>query len=392
MKNGCILCGGTGSGKSITALAYYYICQGGRVVNGQCKSKLINPKDLYIITTARKRNDKDWDNEMEFINMGPETNRYSNLKTVDSWNNIKKYENVKNAFFIFDEQRVVGYGSWTKSFLRIAKHNNWILCSATPGDTWQDYIPVFIANGFYENKTQFSNEHIVYKRFSKFPQIERYLNTGRLIRLRNSILVNMEFERTTTQHHIDVVCDYDKELYKKILKERFNYEKDEPYKTASEVCAALRKVCNVSKDRDLKLAELVSARKKVIIFYNFNYELEEIKYVLDNIVGYDYSEWNGQKHQPIPDTSQWAYLVQYNAGAEAWNCIKCDTIIFYSNNYSYKIMVQASGRIDRMNTKYTELYYYHLKTTSSIDISIQRALNSKKKFNETKFCENQHSQ
>lgn len=386
MKNGCILCGDTGSGKSFTGLVYYYIRQGGRVAGGYCKSKMINPKDLYIITIAKKRNDGDWEEELENIGITVGNNKYKNNITIDSWNNIKKYENAKDSFFIFDEQRVVGYGSWTKSFLKIARHNEWIMLSATPGDKWEDYIPVFIANGFYENKTQFAREHIVYKRFAKFPQIERYIDTGRLLRLRNRILVDMVFERPTTQHHIDIVCEYDKLAYKKLWKERFDYEKNLPIGSASELCHALRKVCNLSEDRSVKLATKIVECKRVIIFYNFLYELEEIKNVLDSI-GYEYSEWNGQKHQPIPNSSSWAYIVQYNAGAEAWNCILTNSIIFYSNNYSYKIMKQSSGRIDRMNTKYKDLYYYHFKTSSPIDISIQRALDNKKKFNEQKFCE-----
>ena len=51
-------------------------------------------------------------------------------------------------------------------------------------------------------------------------------------------------------------------------------------------------------------------------------------------------------------------------------------------------MEQARGRIDRMNTPFNDLYYYHLKTRSGIDLAISRALNSKKKFNESGFINN----
>ena len=215
MKNGCILCGGVGSGKSRTSLAYYYKEQGG-VIETENYIPMKNPKDLYIITTARKRDTKEWEEELAYflLTTNPEVSYYKNIVVVDSWNNIKKYKDVSGAFFIFDEQRVVGSGAWVKAFLNIARKNKWILLSATPGDQWSDYIPVFVANGFYKNKSEFLREHVVYSRFTKYPKIERYLNTGRLIRYRNDILVNMNFDRPTIAHHEDVFVDYDIRAYK----------------------------------------------------------------------------------------------------------------------------------------------------------------------------------
>ena len=385
MKNGCILNGGVGSGKSITSLAYYYTLEGGKI-GGKKHTKMRNPRDLYIITTARKRDTLEWEGELApfCLSTHPEFNGYSNKVVVDSWNNIRKYEDVKNAFFIFDEQRVVGSGAWVKSFLKITKYNEWILLSGTPGDTWTDYIPVFIANGFYRNRTEFLQEHVVYSRFSKYPKIDRYLNTMRLERLRRNVLVNMDFDRPTTSHHEDVFVKYDISTYKVMMKNRWNIWENKPFKNASELCYSLRKVVNSDEARLVTVLELFESHPKVIIFYNFDYELELLKglYYGENV---EIAEWNGHKHQPIPECESWVYLVQYNAGAEGWNCIKTNTIIFYSQNYSYKVMVQSSGRIDRLNTPYTDLYYYHLKSRSGIDLAISRALKDKKKFNEGKF-------
>lgn len=387
MKNGCILCGGVGSGKSRTALAYYYICQDGEVNTDNYElMDDIRIKDLYIITTARKRDTKEWEGELSpfLLSTHKDVNLYTNKIVIDSWNNIKKYSEVKNAFFIFDEQRVVGSGTWVKTFLKISKNNEWILLSATPGDSWQDYIPVFIANGFYKNRSDFIREHVIYKQFSKFPQIDRYVNTGRLVKLRNDILVNMDFRRKTMSHHEDVYVKYDILNYKDIAKNRWDIWNNKPLENASELCYALRKAVNTDETRQLAVLEIFEKHPRAIIFYNFDYELE----ILKNLYyGYDVevAEWNGHKHQPIPNSEKWVYLVQYNAGAEGWNCIKTDTIIFYSQNYSYKVMVQASGRIDRLNTPYTDLYYYHLKSRSGIDLAISKALKDKKKFNETGF-------
>ena len=385
MRNGCVLCGGVGSGKSRTSLAYYYKEQGG-ILGTKKYNKMKNPKDLYIITTARKRDTCEWEGELAYflLSTDPKISGYKNKVIVDSWNNIQKYKNVTDSFFIFDEQRVVGSGVWVKSFLKIAKHNDWILLSATPGDTWQDYIPVFIANGFYRNRTEFCNEHVIYSRFSKFPKIDRYINTGRLIRLRDRILVDMDFKRETVAHHEDIIVQYDISKYKETMRNRWDPYNNEPITNASGLCYVLRKIVNSDESRQIALMDILESRPRVIVFYNFDYELD----ILMNLAygkGVEVAQWNGHKHQPIPDSDKWVYLVQYNAGAEGWNCIKTDTIVFYSQNYSYKVMQQSAGRIDRLNTPYIDLYYYHLKSRSSIDLAISKALRDKKKFNETRW-------
>lgn len=386
MKNGCILCGGVGSGKSRTALAYYYQQMGGKLGTQKYEPMKEKPKDLYIITTARKRDTLEWEGELSpfLLSIHKEHNLYDNQVVVDSWNNVAKYANVVGAFFIFDEQRVVGSGKWVKAFLRIARRNKWILLSATPGDTWSDYIPVFVANGFYENRTQFKREHIVYSQYTKYPKIDRYLNTGKLVRYRNSLLVNMDFNRKTQSHHLDVYVSYDIPLYKDTGKFRWNYYKNQPIINAAELCYLWRKIVNMDTSRQIALLEIFEKHPKLIVFYNFDYELDilkELPYGKD----VEIAQWNGHKHQPVPDTDSWVYLVQYTAGAEGWNCIKTDTIVFYSQNYSYKIMEQSAGRIDRLNTPFSDLYYYHLKTRSGIDLAISRALKEKRTFNESGF-------
>lgn len=385
MKNGCILCGGVGSGKSRTALGYYFIRNGGKVDTDRYVP-MRNPRDLYIITTAHKRDTLEWEGDMApfLLSTNSGVNIYSNKVIVDSWNNIKKYVDVKDAFFIFDEQRVVGSGTWVKAFLKISKCNEWILLSATPGDTWSDYIPVFIANGFYRNRGEFIDEHVVYSRFSKYPKIDKYINESKLYTLRNNILVTMDFKRLTVSHHEDVICGYDQRLYKDVMRSRWNIFEKKPIVNAAELCFLLRKIVNSDESRQLEVLRLVKEHPKSIIFYSYDYELEILRN-LDYGKGVKVAEWNGHEHQKIPEGNKWVYLVQYAAGCEGWNTVATDTVIFFSQNYSYKVMVQASGRIDRLNTPFNDLYYYHLKSAASIDIAISRALNSKKKFNENKF-------
>jgi len=389
MSNGCILCGDVGTGKSITSIAYYYTEQGGKVNTDKYVWMKKPPKDLYIITTARKRDTFEWEGELAWflLSTDPEVNAYKNKVVVDSWNNIGKYVDVENAFFIFDEQRLVGSGAWVKAFYKIAKKNKWILLTATPGDSWMDYIPVFVANGFYKNKTQFVNEHVVYNwRNKNYPQIERFMNVRRLIRLREKILVDMVFERHTVRHVEDVYTTYDISAYKEAGRSRWDPFKDEPITNASGLCYVWRKIVNSSESRQTALLEIFEDHPKMIVFYNFDYELDILKglYYGDNV---EIAEWNGHKHQPVPTSDSWVYLVQYTSGCEGWNCIVTDTIVFYSQSYSYKVLAQAMGRIDRLNTPFRDLYYFNLKSRSGIDLAISRALREKKTFNEGRYVE-----
>lgn len=384
MRNGCILNGGVGSGKSRTGLYYYFKEQGGSMDHDYIPMK--NPRDLYIITTAMKRDSLEWEVELTpyLLSKNPEVNYYRNKVVIDSWNNIKKYKDIYGAFFIFDEDRVTGKGAWVKTFLNIARKNQWIILSATPGDTWEQYIPVFVANGFYKNKTEFTREHCIYSRYTKYPKIERYINTGRLIRLRNQILIDMDFSRKTIPHHEDVYVKYDISKYREVMRTRWDPFKDEPIQQAAGLCYVLRRIVNEDESRQMALLELAEKHPRMIIFYNFDYELDILKglYYGENVC---IAEWNGHAHEPIPTSKSWVYLVQYTAGCEGWNCIKTDTIVFYSQNYSYKVLAQAAGRIDRLNTPYTDLYYYHFKSRSGIDLAISKALNEKKQFNESRW-------
>lgn len=385
LRTGSILWGGVGSGKSITSIAYFFtkVCGG-----DPFKEEYVfptKPRDLYIITIAKKRDDLEWEEECArfALSTNPKNSICGIKVTIDSWNNIKKYIDVKNAFFIFDEQKVSGYGAWSKSFIKISKNNDWILLSATPGDVWSDYIPVFIANGFYRNKTDFVTQHVVYQRGTKYPKIERYVNTMKLIRYKTEIQIPMESLSKKDKKTIFINIPYDKQKYKEILKTRWNPYTNSPIKNASELCQVLRKNIHNPDIRIEEIYKVFKEYKKLIIFYNFDYELETIRSITFSPV----YEYNGHKHDSLPSEDEWIYAVQYNSGAEAWNCIKTNVIIFYSPNYSYKIMKQSAGRIDRITSPFDVLYYYIFRTYSGIDLRILEALRNKRTFNENDFEE-----
>lgn len=384
LENGNILCGGVGTGKSRTALAYYIT----KVCRGKIDDKVSITKkvDLYIITTAKKRDSLEWEAEMIPFLLSTDNCILGVNVYVDSWNNIQKYVDVSGAFFIFDEQRVVGYGTWSKTFIKLSKKNQWILLTATPGDDWADYIPVFIANGFYKNKTDFMRQHAVYSRYvTSFPKLEGWNYERRLIKYRDSITVYMKYKRDTIPHTNYILAEYDRHKYKQVWKDRWNIFEDKPIENISELCYTLRKIVNSDESRLEQLKVILERRTKIIIFYNFDYELQILrKFAEDN--KYPYAEWNGHKHESLPTGKVWLYLVQYTAGAEGWNCIVTDTIVFYSLSYSYKATIQAAGRIDRLNTPFTNLYYYYIYSHAPIDLAIRRCLEKKKNFNETKFA------
>lgn len=384
LQNGSVLKGGVGTGKSRTALYYFYtrVC-GGSVRLGDYgrAAPPSRPRDLVVITTAKKRDELDW--EREAVKFGISTLRDISVGgielTVDSWNNIGSYVDRRGAFFIFDEQRLVGSGAWVKAFLAIAQANEWIMLSATPGDTWMDYIPVFVAHGFYKNRTEFIRSHVVYSNFSKFPKIERYVEEGRLTKLRHQVVVEMPYLRHTTRHMHNVLVGYDKEMFERVVKDRWHVFEERPIRDVAELFLVMRKVVNSSASRVDAILELMQKHPRLIVFYNFNFELEALRLLGDVTT---IAEWNGHKHEPVPEGDSWLYLVQYTAGAEGWNCVTTDATAFYSLNYSYKIFEQAQGRIDRMNTPYRDLHYYVLRSGSLIDQAILKALRNKKNFSE----------
>lgn len=372
LSNGRVLYGIVGSGKGIAALAYYMEKEA--------------PKNVYVITTARKRDDLDWHREAAMFGIGsdPDATTAGTL-SVDSWNNVGNYTDVEGAFFIFDEQRVVGTGAWVKSFIKIARKNRWILLTATPGDTWMDYAPIFVANGWYKNLTEFKREHVVYAPYVKFPKILRYVNTGRLLKLRNEVLVEMEYQKHTNPIMNYLMTGYDPELWGTVSKKRWNPWENRPIKDVGELFRLMRRVVNEDDSKLEQVRELLKIHPKLIIFYNFNYELEILRTLeSETAVG----EYNGHKKTPIPDTDRWVYLVQYSAGAEGWNCIETNAMVLYSLTYSYKNFKQALGRIDRLNTKFVDLYYYILATSAPIDNAIRRSLGEKKDFNEGEALKN----
>lgn len=444
LRNGNVLWGGVGTGKSLAAVAYYLRNEA--------------PRDVYVITTAKKRDSLDW--EGEFIKGGVGSVAIPTITgalTVDSWHNLGKYRKVSGAFFIFDEQRVVGSGNWVRDFIHLSKQNNWILLSATPGDTWLDYIPVFVANGFYRTRTEFKQEHVEYEPYVKFPKVRRYRNVGRLVKLRRQILVEMPYIGHTTRVSKIIDVSHDEELLRRVMEKRWNVFEERPLTGVAELFSVMRKVVNSSPVQGRKprldiCRSLMRKHPKLIVFYSFDYELADLRSLVSGLTtresdGIDpkpvmegseewtavnttsseqntqtsdlvhtvstvvqpselsqplsqdeiicttpiskstsmtqLAEWNGHRHQPIPTSDRWVYLVQYAAGAEGWNCTETDAMLFYSLPYSYKAWHQAHGRIDRLNTPYSKLFYYTLMSESFIDKAISKCLKAKKDFNES---------
>jgi len=393
MSNGCILKGGVGSGKSRTALYYFYT----RVAGGSVRTNGVGeasppPRDidLYIITTAKKRDDLDWNEEIAAfgLSVDPGRNLEGRLRiVVDSWNNISRYVDRRGSFFIFDEQRLVGSGAWVKAFLTIAQANQWVMLSATPGDSWMDYIPVFIAHGFYKNRTEFLRRHVVFNHFQKFPKVDHYVEDVRLRKLRDQIVVDMPYKRHTVRHTNHVTVKHDKVKTERVMKDRWHVYEDRPIRDVGEMFLLMRRVSNDNPHRLAAVMQLLEKHPRLIIFYNFNYELEMLRSLKD-ILGIEMAEWNGHKHEPVPEGESWVYLVQYAAGAEGWNCTTTDAICFYSLTYSYKHFEQSKGRIDRLNTPYTDLYYHVIRSGAPIDRMIWKALLNKENFSEAKVGTN----
>jgi len=381
LRNGSVLAGGVGVGKTYTALAYYVqmVC-GGALDRSH---SMMHSKDLIIITTAKKRDSLDW--EKEAIPLGlfvdPELSYGHREFIVDSWNNLKNYVDREDCFFIFDEQRLVGTGTWVKSFLKIAKKNQWILLSATPADTWMDYVPLFIAHGFYRNRTDFVEKHVVWSFNGRYRKIRGFFGVRHLERQRDSIIVEMPYERHTTRHLVARPVAFDSDAFNLVWKRRWNIYEGQPLIDVAEMHRVARKLVNSDPSRLDEIVELGLKHPRMINYYTFDYELDLLRTLMPKM-DIPVAEWNGHRHEEVPETERWLYLVQYQAGAEAWNCISTDTILYYSLTYSHKLFEQSQGRIDRLDTPYDDLYYYILISDSQIDRLIWKALVAKKNFHE----------
>lgn len=370
LRSGKILWGGVGAGKSATVLEYYMRHEA--------------PRHIFVITTAKKRDSLDWEREAAKFGLGyGEDGSVGGQLEVNSWNNIGKYTDVEDAFFVFDEQRLVGTGSWVKSFLKIAKHNHWILLSATPGDTWLDYAPVFVANGFYRNITDFKRQHVLYEPYVKFPKVKAYLGEQKLETLRNDILVEMPYMSKAVRNLNYLNVGHDEELVRTLLRRRWNWLEERPVRDAAELFRLMRRAVNSHTSRLETIRDLLKVHPRLIVFYNFNYELEILRNLWKDT---DVYEWNGHKKDPVPGgDGNWVYLVQYTAGSEAWNCTTTNAMVFYSLTNSYKAFEQSQGRIDRLDTPYDILYYYVLVSQNSVDSKILKSLQSKRDFNWRKY-------
>jgi hypothetical protein len=363
LSSGKVLVGGVGSGKSIASLAYF---------------TAIDPtRKIVVITTAKKRDSGEWFEDAMLMSL-------RNELVVDSWNNIKKYVD-EHAFFIFDEQKIVGKGAWVKAFWSIAENNHWILLSATPADTWMDLMPIFVANGFYKNQTEFNNTHVVWDRFVKYPKVDRYVDEWMLIAHRQAIYVEMPRPVVAERVIHNYIVEYNKEEERRLLQDRWNFYEDQPVKDAGELMRLLRKSTNEDPSRMEQIRKILGKVDRLIIFYNLDYELEILR-MLHTELDIPVAEWNGHRHQDIPNSEKWVFLVQYQAGSEGWNCISTNHILFYSLPYSYRWLEQAMGRIDRLNTPFRELHYHILKSRSKFDQGIDKRLRRKKNFNVAAFA------
>ena len=390
LRNGSILAGGVGSGKTLTSLAWYLtsVCNAASFKKGGslAKKKVKGSPTLYVITTAKKRDSLEWEEEAARLGLStdPACSFTGSSIVVDSWNNIGKYSDREHAVFFFDEQRASGSGRWVKEFLKITRKNTWLLLSATPGDVWMDYLPVFMAHGFFRTRTEFMEEHVIFDRFVKYPKVKRYIGEAKLQRLRRSILVEMPVERHTTRMRETVYCDYDRDLYKWVVKNRMDPWTEEPLRDAGGVCRILRKVVSDNDWRSAEAKRILASNERVIVFYNYNYELDRILTVAESL-GLPTAQWNGHRHDAIPGGTRWVYICQYTSAAEGWNCTSTDKVLFWSLNYSWRVTEQCEGRIDRLNTPYSRLKYYFLESDSSIDKAVRRSLGLKKVFNERAF-------
>lgn len=148
-----------------------------------------------------------------------------------------------------------------------------------------------------------------------------------------------------------------------------------------------RQLCGAYSNEKLKaFTDLVeSTNDRLIVFYNFNNELEQLKYVCDALER-PYSVVNGT------DKDLYAYdnfngsitLIQYQAGAMGLNLQKANKIIYFTPPLSSELYEQSKKRIHRIGQQFS-CFYYNLICTGSVEEKIYKTLEMRKDYTEALF-------
>lgn len=153
-----------------------------------------------------------------------------------------------------------------------------------------------------------------------------------------------------------------------------------------------RQLCgHYNKDKRNKFKELVeSTQDRLIVFYNYNAELEALKRICDTLKR-PYSQVNGQVKDlyAYENENNSITLIQYQAGAKGLNLQKANKIIYFTLTDKCEDWMQSQKRIHRIGQDKT-CFYYILMCKGSIEEDVYSALQRGTDFTDELFLEKEN--
>lgn len=375
---------GTGSGKTLISLQEYLDHH--------------SQHPLLIICPNSKFREGGWDREVAVIEkhygvkIDYEVIPYSHLWTKrkvpkkPTYKTNDKLGDYKGRFIIFDEIHFVKNPTSERgktAQLLIKNSKGFLGLSATPlSNGWEDSMNYFIMFGMAKNKTSFIREYAsgldhYYKPYGwkgdllspMWEAISIFRDKHDMTDLPKLTLQDVYFKKSTR--------------YSKILKDRIC--EDIVYDTVPKLYAGLRQYANLKHKGEYLNELLEGTSENVVVFYNFNTELDEIMKAIPK--GKKVFIANGKGYS-IPQKGKWGNVknsvsvVQYQSGGTGIEMQYAYTVVFFSPTYSYQDYEQSMGRVYRTGQE-ENVTAYLFKTRGTVETAIWKSLEKKKDFNPT---------
>lgn len=390
-----------GVGKSPMALVHYI--------------RKAYPQPLLILAPASKVRSSDWSRELEEVfaahNLAlPEYQVLSYDKFAynpsndafrkgkrPKWHEFAPDYGGKEWAVIADEVQYCKAPSSnrSKALYHVAKNASFFIgLSGTPmPNGWIDFANYSKIFGFTKGITEFKKKYCDIQTYKGFPEIVGYWRIPELEKQWRSIAKPLSRENATelperTFYNIKLKAP---RIYFEYLVDRKN-EQGVLLDNPSKLAHALRQ--SLAKNKIDRLDEILSSTSdNVVVFYNYELELQLIKEMLakkhkDKMM----FEQNGHKHE-IPPKEAWervhnsVTLAHYKSGATGVEMQYANITIYYSPTYSYAEYEQSKGRTHR-NGQTKKCIYYRFYSVGTIEKNIWECIAQKKDFSEKLWIKN----
>lgn len=402
--------------KDKNRVAYYLDMGLGKTFVGSEKMKQLNADTNLII--CQKSKIDDWvehlkkfcpylvfnlSNKKEFekfMNLAPHIQKVGVIN-YDLIHRRLELLMLKDFTLMLDESSLIQNPSTkrTKTILKL-KPSNVILLSGTPTDGkyerlwtqakllgWSITKKMYFDHYVIEEKRQ-TAQGIIYTQILGYKNVER-LKT----KFREHGAVFMKTEEAIElpeQRFEKVYCETSKD-YKKFMKNKIVEVENKTLVGDRSLTQRLyaRQLCGIySKDKLQKFNDILeSTSDRLIVFYNFTEELNQLKQIADKherpcslVCG------NIKRLECFERYANSVTFVQYQAGAMGLNLQKANKIIYYSLPESSALFEQSKKRIHRVGQR-NKCLYYILICRNSVEEKILKALEQRKDFTDFLFKE-----